>query len=86
MLYLIFSLALIVGALAGWLAAERYIAFMAHERHDFEELFEQNPHPEIFNDDGEIYRGDYTAITFDPGFDPEQFDPDTDIRKDDDEF
>ncbi len=81
MLYLFSFLFLIVGFVAGWLSAERYLAFMDHERHDFEELFEQNPHPEIYQE-GKIYRGDYTAISFEPGFDPDQFNPDTDIIRD----
>ena len=82
MQYLIATLALILGFTIGWLAAERYIAFMQHVEHDFEELFEKNPHPELFDVDGNIDRGDYMAITFDPGFDPEKWDPETDISLD----
>jgi hypothetical protein len=67
---------LIVGVLGGWFAAERYIAFITATTHEFEELFEQNPHPEIFDKDGNLHRGDYTVISFDPGYDPELFDPD----------
>ena len=77
-------LCLIVGLVTGWMAAERYVAFMAHERHDFEDLFDQNPHPEIYDDEGNLYRGDYTTITFDPGFDPDKFNPETDILTDED--
>jgi hypothetical protein len=81
--YLIATLALILGFTVGWLAAERYIAFMQHVEHDFETLFKENPHPELFDEDGNIDRGDYMAITFDPGFDPEKWDPETDIHSDD---
>jgi len=66
---------LAVGLIGGWLGAERYIAYMQHERHDFEELFQKNPHPELFDSEGKIDRGDYMAITFEPGYDPEEFDP-----------
>ena len=68
-------LTLIIGFVAGWLTSERYIAFMTHIEHDFEELFEKNPHPELFNGDGELDRGDYMMITFEPGYDPDEFDP-----------
>ena len=54
---------------------------MTHIEHDFEELFEKNPHPELFNEDGELDRGDYMMITFEPGYDPETFDPE-DIHED----
>ena len=70
MWYVVSALCLIVGLVTGWFAAERYIAFMQHTEHDFEELFKKN---------GKLDRGDYTAISFDPGFDPEQWDPETDI-------
>ena len=64
-----------VGVIGGWFAAERYIAYMTYERHDFEELFEENPHPEIFDKDGKLNRGDYLTINFEPGYDPENFSP-----------
>jgi hypothetical protein len=68
-------LSLIVGFVTGWLVSERYIAFMTHIEHDFEELFKNNPHPELYNKDGELNRGEYMMITFEPGYDPEDFDP-----------
>ena len=82
MLIILSFLCLSVGVMLGWLGAERYIAFMQHTEHDHEELFEKNPHPEIFDDDGNLNRGDYMTITFDPGFDPEKWDPETDITLD----
>tara|TARA_Y100001973_G_C5177444_1_gene322866 strand:+ start:1383 stop:1643 length:261 start_codon:yes stop_codon:yes gene_type:complete len=76
---------LIVGFVSGWVGAERYIAYLQHNEHDFEELFKENPHPELYNDKGEIDRGDYMMIQFDPGFNPENWDPETDIFLDEGE-
>ena len=82
MTLVLFSLLfLIIGVITGWLAAERYIAFMEHNEHEFEELFKENPHPEIYNNKGELNRGDYITMVFDPGFDPDDWDPETDIRQ-----
>ena len=83
MIYLFSFLFMVLGLVVGWLGAERYIAFMQHTEHDFEQLFEENPHPEIFGKDGKVDRGDYLAVQFEPGFDPEEWDPDTDVTVDD---
>ena len=80
MWYVITALCLIVGLVTGWLAAERYVAFMQHTEHEFDELFQKNPHPELFDQDGNLDRGEYTSISFDPDFDPEHWDPETDIH------
>ncbi len=82
MIYLFSILFLIVGLVAGWMGAERYIAFMQYTEHEHEELFKENPHPELFDSNGEINRGDYITMVFDPGFDPEEWDPETDIYRD----
>ena len=66
---------LIVGVVVGWIASERFYNYMMKNAHEFEELFDENPHPEIFDKDGKVYRGEYLAINFEPGYDPEQFDP-----------
>ena len=71
----IFQITLIVGVVVGWFASANYIAYLEHHRHDFEDLFEENPHPEIFKDDGSIYRGEYMNVSFDPGYNPDDFDP-----------
>ena len=84
MWYVISGLCLVMGLVVGWLAAERYVAFMQHTEHDFEELFKKNPHPELFDNGGKLERGDYMAINFDVGFDPEKWDPETDIHELDD--
>ncbi len=83
MIVVVAILSLIVGITFGWLGAEKYIAFMEHTEHDFEELFKKNPHPELFDSDGDLDRGEYMAISFDPGFDPDEWDPDNDISVDD---
>lgn len=73
---ILFSLAfLIIGFVTGWLGNEKYNLLLAVNRHDFEELFAENPHPEIFNEDGKVYRGDYMSINFEPGYNPDEFDP-----------
>ncbi len=66
---------LFVGFTIGWLASERYTDHVLKNTHDFEELFEENPHPEIYDKDGKINRGEYMSINFDLGYDPEDFDP-----------
>ena len=48
---------LVVGVLAGWFFAEKYIAFVhlqMEEPHEFQELFEENPHPELFDTEGNL--------------------------------
>ena len=82
MIYLFSILFLVVGVIGGWMAAERYIAFMQHIEHEHEQLFKENPHPELFDSDGELDRGDYITMVFDPGFDPDEWDPENDIIAD----
>ena len=40
-------------------------------RHEFEDLFQNNPHPELFDAEGNLDRGEYMVINFPPDFDPE---------------
>ena len=80
----LFQLVLMAGLGIGWVAAVNFIAYMEHTRHDFEDLFEKNPHPEIYEDDGKIYRGEYMNLIFEPGYDPEEFDP-SDVQIDEEE-
>jgi len=73
MITFLFSfLFLAVGIIGGWLGSERYLAYITHEQHEFEDLFEANPHPELFDDNGNIFRGEYFVINFPPDFDPER--------------
>jgi len=73
--FLFSTLFLGLGLVFGWLGAERYMAYMTFERHDFEELFTENPHPEIYDAKGNINRGDYMYVNFDLGYDADEFDP-----------
>lgn len=68
-------LSLILGFTVGWLGNERFVAYMEKEEHHYDELFKENPHPEIYDKDGEIFKGEYINVSFDLGYDPEQFDP-----------
>ena len=72
---------LITGIITGWFITDKYNQMLVAHEHDFEELFKENPHPEIFDKDGKIVRSDYMAINFDLGYDPEDFDPEDIIRE-----
>ena len=66
---------LLIGIVAGWFAADKYNTFLRVSSgpivpHDFEDLFQQNPHPEIYDSEGKVDRGEYIAIEFPFGFDP----------------
>lgn len=84
--FLFSFLFLIVGTLAGWLLCEKYVTYMQlmlAEPHEYEELFENNPHPELFDAEGNINRGEYWVVNIPPDFDPEKDtfyleDPDSD--------
>ena len=71
----IFTLTLIVGLIGGWIIQAMFTAHLNFVRHDYEELFEKNPHPELFDDQGDVYRGEYMNVSFDPGYDPDDFEP-----------
>ena len=66
---------LILGTIVGWISAEKFFLYMQQEPHQFENLFEQNPHPELFNRNGEIERGEYMVVNFELGYNPEDFSP-----------
>ncbi len=66
---------LMVGFVIGWIVQAMFTAHLNHVRHDYEELLQNNPHPELFDKDGEVYRGEYMNVTFEPGYDPDDFDP-----------
>ena len=72
MFVVLFSiLFLTVGIMAGFIANEKWNQYLAKEKHEFDELFKENPHPELFDANGEIDRGDdYIVINFPLGFDP----------------
>ena len=82
MVFSLFSIVfLLIGFVLGWLGSERYQALVSFEPHMYEELFEQNPHPEIYTTDNSVYRGDYAVVNFELGYDPEEFEPE-DIYED----
>ena len=69
----IFTMALLIGGVIGWIVQAMFTAYLNYERHDYEELFEKNPHPELFDEDGEVYRGEYMNVNFELGYDPDDF-------------
>ncbi len=64
-----------LGFIMGWLGNEKYTALLVRETHEFDQLFEENPHPELYDSDGNLDRGEYMFISFEPGYDPEDWDP-----------
>ena len=50
------------------------------ESHEFDQLFEENPHPEIFDKDGKVNKGEYMFVKFDLGYDADEFDPEDIVR------
>lgn len=64
-----------VGFILGWLGNERYVALFNLEEHDYDELFEKNPHPELFDEDGKLFKGEYINLKFDLGYNPDEFNP-----------
>ena len=76
LLFSIFFMTLTIGLFAGWVASEKFNEYVSFRRHHFEELFEKNPHPELMDEEGNIDRGEYITLNFEPGYDPDEFDPD----------
>ena len=64
-----------VGLIIGWIANEKYTAYMLKEEHEFDHLFEENPHPEIYDKDGNVNKGEYMFVRFDLGYNPDEFEP-----------
>lgn len=58
-----------ISLLKAKVALEKQNAFL--HRHEFEDLFQNNPHPELFDAEGNIDRGEYVVINFPDDFDPE---------------
>ena len=66
---------LTVGAIVGWMAAEKYLAFILASQqppHEFQDIIDANPHPELFDSEGNLDPGEYLIINFPPDFDPEK--------------
>lgn len=67
---------LILGVFIGWFLSGRYTEYMLKSAHEFDEIFEKNPHPELFDDKGKLDKGEYVSLSFDLGYDPETYNPD----------
>jgi len=65
---------LILGLVVGWVGARGFDEYLDKESHHFDELFKKNPHPEIYDDEGELHRGEYLTLNFDPGYNPDEMD------------
>ena len=73
MFIVLFSiLFLTLGVMVGFVANEKWNQYLAKEKHEFEDLFQENPHPELYDSEGNLNRGTYMAISFEPGFDPDE--------------
>ena len=70
-----------IGIIIGWISHIHFLEYFNPEQHQYDELFATNPHPEIYDKEGNIIKNDYMALTFDLGYDPEEFDPE-DILED----
>ena len=66
---------LLVGLVIGWNGCEKFYAYIKDEDHEFDKIFKENPHPEIYMKDGKIDRGEYMFVSFDLGYDPDDFEP-----------
>ena len=64
-----------VGFVIGWISHETFMNHIEEKAHPFNDIITQNPHPELFDDKGKIIGNDYMALTFDLGYDPEEFEP-----------
>ena len=66
---------LLVGGVVGWMAAEKYIALLLASQqppHEFQDLIDNNPHPELFDAEGNLFPGEFVIINFPADFDPEK--------------
>ena len=71
----IFTMVLLLGTVVGWIASEKFTEYVSFRRHHFEDIFQNNPHPELYDEDGNIDRGEYITLNFEPGYNPDEFDP-----------
>ena len=73
---LVAEFSLLIGIILGWLGNDKYTAIVLSQEHEFDELFQENPHPELYGKDGKINKGEYISLNFEPGYNPDEFDPD----------
>ena len=70
-----------IGIVIGWISHDTFMSYMEVNKHPFSDIITQNPHPELFDKNGKVIGTDYLALTFDLGYDPEEFEPE-DISED----
>lgn len=61
---------LLVGFLLGGALNERYREYVNWNKHEFDKILKENPHPECFDKKGKIIKEDYLNIDFDLDYDP----------------
>lgn len=66
-LFVIDVLFLLIGIAFGW--AMRYVYdevldALYVEPHPYQHIFETNPHPELYDKEGAVYKGDYITASF----------------------
>ena len=79
---------LLVGGVVGWMAAEKYIALLLASQqppHEFQDLIDNNPHPELFDAEGNLDPGEFIVINFPADFDPEKDSLETDRDEEEDD-
>ena len=62
---------LLVGIIFGVIVNERFREYVSWNTHEFDKLFKENPHPEIYDNRGKIIKEDYLALNFELGYDPD---------------
>lgn len=65
-----------LGIAIGWIAHETFMTHLTEKEHPFNDIITQNPHPELFDKNGKVIGDDYMALTFDLGYNVEDWDPD----------
>jgi hypothetical protein len=61
---------LLVGLLIGVVFNERYREHVNWNKHEFDKLFRENPHPECFDKKGHLIKEDYLNVDFALDYDP----------------
>lgn len=67
---------LVLGVFIGWFLSGKYTEYLLSSAHEYDEIFEKNPHPELYDDKGKLDKGEYVSLNFDLGYDPETYNPD----------
>jgi hypothetical protein len=65
---LVFVLTLLIGVIFGWIIRYVYdevLDTLYKEPHPYEHIFNSNPHPELYDNNGDVFMGDYITAKFD---------------------